>query len=145
LALPIRSPNFLINTLINTKVRPANPRLARYQTLLPTFPERPMNKNPTSTVTRTEWLDEQTQSPIIDQHARKLTTFLEALADGQIDDQEIKAQELRVSNLLKEIEPQLDDALHAKVTELLCELTAYDLMQMLRQMQQTRPATKFRG
>ena len=41
-----------------------------------------MNKNPTSTVTRTEWLDEQTQSPIIDQHARKLTTFLEALADG---------------------------------------------------------------
>jgi len=104
-----------------------------------------MNKNPTSTVTRTEWLDEQTQSPIIDQHARKLTTFLEALADGQIDDQEIKAQELRVSNLLKEIEPQLDDALHAKVTELLCELTAYDLMQMLRQMQQTRPATKFRG
>ena len=47
--------------------------------------------------------------------------------------------------LLKEIEPQLDAELHDRVTELLCELTAYDMMQMLNMMQQSRPATKFRG
>jgi hypothetical protein len=46
---------------------------------------------------------------------------------------------------MKEIEPKLDDGLHAKVTELLCELTAHDLMQMLYQMQQARPKTVFRG
>lgn len=104
-----------------------------------------MSQNSPSSATRTNWFDEQTQTPLIDQHARKLGTFLEALADGRIDDQEIKAQEARVYNLLKEIDPQLDDALHARVTELLCELTAYDLMQMLREMQQKRPQTKFRG
>jgi len=100
-----------------------------------------MSKNPS----RVNWLDEQTQAPLIDQHARKLGTFLEAMADGHIDEQELKAQEARVYTLMKEIEPQLDDVLHAKVTDLLCELTAYDLMQMLQQMQQARPKTKFRG
>lgn len=94
---------------------------------------------------RTDWFDPRAQTPLIDQHARKLTTFLDALADGRIDEQEIKAQETRVLTLMREIEPQLDDALHAKVTDLLCELTAYDLMQMLREMQESRPQTKFRG
>lgn len=103
-----------------------------------------MSQNSPSTA-RTDWFDEHSQTPMIDQHARKLTTFVDALADGRIDEQEFKSQEKRVYLLLKEIEPQLDDALHAKVTELLCELTAYDLMQMLREMQQKRPQTKFRG
>lgn len=67
------------------------------------------------------------------------------MADGKIDDHEIRDQESRVYKLMKDIEPQLDDALHAKVTELLCELTAHDLMQMLYQMQQSRPKTVFRG
>lgn len=94
---------------------------------------------------RTNWFDPESETPIIDQQARKLTTFVDALADGRIDEQELKAQETRVLNLMKEIEPQLDDALHAKVTDLLCELTAYDLMQMLGEMRHSRPQTKFRG
>ncbi len=104
-----------------------------------------MSKNSPATAPRTHWFDEHTQTPIIDQHARKLTTFLEALADGKIDEKEIKSQETRVYNLLKDLEPRLDDDLHARVTDLLCELTAYDLMQMLLQMQQSRPKTTFRG
>ena len=94
---------------------------------------------------RVQWLDDQAQTPVIDQHARKLTTFLEAVADGRIDAAELKAQEERVVALMRRIEPRLDDALHAEVTALLCELTAYDLMQMLSQMQQFRPRTTFRG
>jgi hypothetical protein len=47
--------------------------------------------------------------------------------------------------LMKEIEPQLEPKLHERVTELLCELTAYDLMQSLHMMQSARPATTFRG
>lgn len=94
---------------------------------------------------RIHWFDDETQAPLIDQHARKLTSFLEAVADGKVESHELEAQETRVYSLMKEIEPQLDDALHARVTELLCELTAYDLMQMLHQMQQSRPKTAFRG
>ena len=59
--------------------------------------------------------------------------------------QELKAQETRLTTLMKAVEPLLDDALHAKVTELLCELTAYDLMQTLHEMQKTRHKTVFRG
>ena len=50
-----------------------------------------------------------------------------------------------MTSLMKEVEPHLDDALHAKVTQLLCELTAYDLMQMLHEMQKSRRQTVFHG
>ncbi len=104
-----------------------------------------MSNNPATTGKRINWFDEKSQTPLIEQYARKLTTFLDAIADGKIDNHEIQAQETRVYQLMKDIEPQLDDALHSKVTELLCELTAHDLMQMLHQMQQARPKTVFRG
>ena len=94
---------------------------------------------------RQSWLDEATQTPMIDQYARKLGSFIEAMADGKIDDAEMAAQEERVAGLMKEIEPQLDDSTHAKVTELLCELTAYDLMQVLHAVHQARPKVEFRG
>ncbi len=94
---------------------------------------------------RTKWLDEKTQTPLIDQYAQKLDTFVQTMADGKVDDKEMKAQETRLINLLKEVEPLLDDNQHEKVTRLLCELTAYDIMQMLHTIQQARPKTKFRG
>ena len=62
-----------------------------------------------------------------------------------VDDKEMKAQETRLVTLMKEVEPLLDDKTHEKVTKLLCELTAFDIMQMLHTMQQARPKTKFRG
>ena len=96
-------------------------------------------------MSRTSWFDEKSQSPQIEQYARNLTSFTDALADGKVDDAELKAQEARVTSLMKEVEPQLDDALHSKVTQLLCELTAYDLMQMLREMQKSRRQTVFHG
>jgi hypothetical protein len=46
---------------------------------------------------------------------------------------------------MKEVEPLLDDDLHARVTILLCELVAYDMMQMLKVLQDLRPQTRFQG
>jgi len=91
------------------------------------------------------WLDEASGTPLIDQYARKLASFLNAMADGRVDDSEMNAQEARVVALMREIEPKLDDALHAKMTQLLCELTAYDIMQMLHAVAAQRPRTKFQG
>lgn len=91
------------------------------------------------TRSRTGWFDETTQAPLIEGYARQLNSFVEALADGRVEDSELKAQEARLVTLMKEVEPLLDDALHEKVTRLLCELTAYDLMQMLQTMEQARP------
>jgi hypothetical protein len=95
--------------------------------------------------TKTSWLDEAANSSLISEKAQKLESFLSAVADGKVTDAELKAQEERLVKLMNEIEPQLEPALHDRVTELLCELTAYDLMQALNMMQTARPAMRFRG
>src|SRR5262245_22428208 len=94
---------------------------------------------------RTPWLDKKSDTPQLDAYARRLDSFLKTMADGRVDEEEVREQEARVVGLMKEVEPLLDDALHEKVTRLLCEMTAYDLMQVTHMMQQARPRTKFRG
>lgn len=95
-------------------------------------------------MTRKSWIDSETNEPLIDDYARKLETFVRAFGDGVITSQEISDQEARLVDLMKDVEPDLDDATHAKITRLLCELTAYDIMQFVYEMQQSR-ATMFRG
>jgi hypothetical protein len=94
---------------------------------------------------RQSWFDEKTHEPLIEQYARQLDSFLTTMADGVVEAREIKEQEERLVKLMQELEPLLDDKQHEKVTRLLCELTAYDLMQTLYTMQQARPKTAFRG
>ena len=91
------------------------------------------------------WIDEETQTPLIDDYARQLDSFVQTFADGTVDESELEGQEQRLTDLMKEIEPQLDDELHEKVTRLLCELTAYDIMQCFVELQKARPQTVFRG
>jgi hypothetical protein len=94
---------------------------------------------------KTTWVDEESDLPLITERARQLDSFVEAIADGKVTDAEVKAQEARVMKLLKEIEPQLEPKVRDRVTELLCELSAYDMMQLLNMMQHSRPLSKFRG
>jgi hypothetical protein len=98
-----------------------------------------------ATNTKSAWFDETSNASAITEHAKRLDSFLQAIADGKVTDEEVKAQEARVVKLMKEIEPQLDAKLHEQVTQLLCEVTAYDMMQSLNMMQSARPVTKFRG
>ena len=94
---------------------------------------------------RADWLDATTDTPLIGQYAERLGTFLEAMADGRIDDQELKDQEARLVALMKVVEPNLDDDLHEKMTRLLCELSAYNIMSTMHQLMKATPKTKFRG
>jgi hypothetical protein len=94
---------------------------------------------------KSTWVNEETDLPLITERARQLDSFVDAIADGKVTDAEVKAQEARVMKLLKDIEPQLEPQMHARVTELLCELSAYDMMQVLNIMQHSRPQSKFRG
>jgi hypothetical protein len=94
---------------------------------------------------RRHWFDEKTHAPLIEEYTRHLDTFLSTMADGKVDDGELRAQEDRLVKLMQEVEPQLDDALHEKVTRLLCELCAYDIMHLMHAMERARPRTTFRG
>ena len=94
---------------------------------------------------RQSWLDESTDTPLIEEYARQLGSYVQTVADGRVDRSELDAQEERLVALLKDVEPKLDDDLHAQVTRLLCELTAYNLMQVLHELQSSRPKSAFRG
>jgi hypothetical protein len=94
---------------------------------------------------RTPWFDEASETPLITEYARKLDSFLDVVADGRVDTKEIETQEQRVVSLMKEVEPLLSPEAHEKVTRLLCEVTAYDLMNAFHMAGKSRPRTKFRG
>jgi hypothetical protein len=104
-----------------------------------------MGKTKEGSGTRTDWLDEKTDAPLIGEYAERLGTFIEAMADGRIEAHELKAQEARVTALMKSVEPKLDDALHEEVTHLLCELSAYNIMHTLHGLVESAPKTRFRG
>lgn len=123
--------------------RPAKKAKAKKAVLKPVKPTKPV-KAPARTK-RLSWLDADAQTPAIERYARQLGSFIEAMADGVVDAAEVKAQEKRLVALMKDVEPKLNDELHEKVTKLLCELTAYDLMQVLHTMHAQRPKSVFRG
>ena len=102
-------------------------------------------KKATKSNARTEWLDPSSDMPLIGEYAKRLNSFLEAMADGRIEESELKAQQDRVAALMKAVEPKLDDALHEEVTRLLCELSAYNIMHTVHQLMAAQPQTKFRG
>jgi hypothetical protein len=94
---------------------------------------------------KTPWFDDASDSALLAEYARKLDSFLDVVSDGKVDAKELAAQEKRVVTLMKEVEPLLSPEAHEKVTQLLCEVTAYDLMNTLHMAQASRPKTKFRG
>ena len=93
---------------------------------------------------RKSWVDPETNEPLIDDYAKKMANFMQAFADGVISEQKISDQESRLVDLMRLVEEHLDDATHAKVTRLMCELTAFNIMQFVYEMQMSR-ATTFRG
>src|SRR5512142_2270296 len=94
---------------------------------------------------RMSWLDADSGEPMIHRYTERLNTFVEAMADGKVEAKELEDQEVRLVTLLKEIEPKLGDELHGEVTELLCELTAYNIMHTMFEVAEAQPRTKFRG
>ena len=94
---------------------------------------------------QTPWFDDASDTPLLAEYARKLDVFLAAIADEVVETKELAAQEKRVVALMKEVEPLLSPEAHEKVTHLLCEITAYDLMQALHTAGKARPKVKFRG
>ena len=92
---------------------------------------------------RVEWLDEKTHLPIIDEQVQKLTAFVDAMADGVIDSAELEKQSTSLVAAMESVEKDLNDAQHEKVTRLLIELSAYNVMRLLHELQQARVQRAF--
>lgn len=87
---------------------------------------------------RLDWFDEKTHVPVIDEQVQKLSAFVDAMADGVIDHAELEKQQSSVVEAMKAVEADLNDEQHAKITRLLVELSAYNIMRLLHELQLTR-------
>ena len=92
---------------------------------------------------RTSWFDEKADHPIIQERLEKLESFTSALADGVVSMRELNGQEHRLTAAMKSVESELGDDLHAKVTTLLVELSAYNVMRLLHELQAGRARVAF--
>jgi hypothetical protein len=92
---------------------------------------------------RVDWFDEKTHVPVIDEQVEKLSSFVDAMADGVIDHAELEKQQSSVVEAMKAVEAELNDEQHAKITRLLVELSAYNIMRLLHELQQSRRERAF--
>ena len=92
---------------------------------------------------RTSWFDEKAGHEAIQERASKLESFTSALADGVVSKTELGAQEQRLLAAMKAAEGALSDEQHAQVTTLLVELTAYNVMRTLHELQTERARMAF--
>ena len=92
---------------------------------------------------RTSWFDDTAKHPVIQEKVEKLESFTSALADGVVSSQEVAGQEQRLTAAMKAVESELSDDAHAKVTTLLVELTAYNVMRLLHELQAERARVAF--
>lgn len=87
---------------------------------------------------RTSWFDDKAGHEAIQDRVRNLESFTNALADGVVTSQELDGQEQRLVDAMKQAESLLNDDQHAKVTTVLVELTAYNIMRLLHELQVER-------
>lgn len=92
---------------------------------------------------RTSWFDETAGFEAIQDRASKLESFTSALADGEVSKNEVAGQEQRLLTAMRALEPALNDDQHAKVTAVLVELTAYNVMRTLHELQAERARMAF--
>jgi len=84
---------------------------------------------------RTSWFDEEAQYPAVLDRVNALESFTGALADGVVEKDELAVQERRLVVAMKHLEAELSDELHTDVTNVLVELTAYNVMRLLHELQ----------
>jgi hypothetical protein len=92
---------------------------------------------------RDSWFDDKAEHPIIQEQLGKLESFTGALADGVVSKQELDGQEQRLVAALKTLDTALNDDQHAKATTVLLELTAYNVMRLLNELQAQRARIAF--
>ena len=93
---------------------------------------------------RTSWFDDKAEHP--DDSGAGRASWSRSRArwpTAWCRKQELGGQEQRLVAAMKTLEPELSDELHAKVTTVLVELTAYNVMRLLHELQAERARMAF--
>jgi hypothetical protein len=92
---------------------------------------------------RMGWLDDKAEHPLIHERVQQLDSFTSALADGVVTAQELSGQEQRLIAAMRNVESDLSDPVHSKMTTVLVEMTAYNVMRLLHELQAGRARVAF--
>jgi hypothetical protein len=92
---------------------------------------------------RSSWFDDKAEHPVLQEQLGKLESFTSALADGVVSKQELDGQEQRLVKAMKSLDTSLTDEQHAKATTVLLELTAYNVMRLLHELETQRARIAF--
>lgn len=80
-------------------------------------------------VLRKSWFDEEHGLAQLAAYFQRMESWQQAIADGKITPEEIRAQGSRVIALLKEVEPLVSDTERQQITETLYEMAVLQAMQ----------------
>ena len=92
---------------------------------------------------RIDWFDDEKDVPVVDEQVHKLASFVDAMADGVIEKSELEKQQSSVVSAMKAVQGDLNDAQHEKVTRLLVELSAYNVMRLLHELRNEHARVAF--
>jgi hypothetical protein len=87
---------------------------------------------------RINWLDDNSSVPSIEERAQNLEHFTQSMADGVIDADELATQRRNVEAAMRAVQDDLTDEQHEKVTALLVEMTAFNIMGTLHELSVSR-------
>jgi len=88
-------------------------------------------------MSRKSWFDPESNEAMFSEYLEQMDSWQQALADGVIEPEELKAQATKVSNMLRELEPKLSDALHQEITQVLYEWSVLQAMDRLVELAQS--------
>src|SRR5262245_21657176 len=78
-------------------------KLAAKKKAIAPMKKKTVPAKPAGTPGKSSWFDTATEAPVIEAKARQLDSFLAAMADGRIEESEVKDQEKRLVALMKKI------------------------------------------
>jgi hypothetical protein len=80
---------------------------------------------------RKGWFDPESNEMEFAEYLEQMESWQKALADGIIEPDEVQAQAVKVSGMLRDLEPKLSDELHEQVTKVLREWAVLQAMDRL--------------
>jgi hypothetical protein len=80
---------------------------------------------------RKSWFDQESNEAMFSEYLEQMESWQTALADGTVQPDELQAQANKVSEMLRTLEPKLDDELHEEITQVLYEWAVLQAMERL--------------
>jgi len=85
-------------------------------------------------MTRRSWFDPESNELMFSKYMEQMESWQQALADGVVEPEEVQQQAEKVANMLRALEPKLNDELHEELTQIFYEWAVLQGMETLARL-----------